>query len=292
MNHSHHHHRSEHHLSGRHIHKLRWIFLLTFTYMVIEYLGGLYSGSLALVADAAHMLGDTASIGIALAAAWLARRPAPAHHSFGYDRAETLAAFVNGLLLVGIGIGIFWEAIERLSDPHEVKTGVMLVVAAGGLVINLIAARLLHGEHAHNLNVKGAYFHILSDLLGSAGALVAGLVIMATGWSWVDALIGFIIAVLVINSAIRLVREAGNMLIEGVPDYIDVSQIEREVLAMEGVRKIHNLHVWNISSEKVVLAAHVIVSPEHYTQATLTKIQKLIRENFGLDHATLQLEVE
>ncbi len=294
--HSHHHSHGEHQhlslvLSERHFKVLRWVFACTFLYLIIEVVGGLISGSLALLADGFHMFADSAAIGLSLFAAWLSHRPAPAHRTFGYQRVEILAAFGNALLLVGMGLFILWESYERLSRPEPIQAQLMLVVAVGGFVINLISAKLLHADHHHNLNMKGAYLHVLGDLLGSAGAIVAGVLIWAFDWRWADPTISCAIALLIIYSAYGLLRDSVNVLLEGCPSHLDIEEIHAEMLSFEGVKAIHNLHVWNINMQRALLTAHLEVSPEAYSGNTLNRVQDALKEKFGLSHVTLQLEV-
>lgn len=301
--HEHHGHSSHHHdhagghqhlslaLSARHFKVLRWVFALTFLYLIVEVAGGLVSGSLALLADGFHMFADSAAIGLSLFAAWLSHRPAPAHRTFGYQRVEILTAFVNALLLVAMGVYILWESYQRFHQPEPIQANLMMVVAFGGLIVNIISARLLHADHQHNLNIKGAYLHVLGDLLGSIGALAAGGLIWAFGWSWADPLISGGIALLIIFSAYGLLRDSVNVLLEGCPSHIDIEEIEAEILAFEGVNAVHNLHVWNINMQQALLTAHIQVKMEAYSGDTLNRVQTAMKEKFGLSHVTLQLEV-
>lgn len=296
--HSHHHH--DHHgghqhlslvLSERHFKVLRWVFVLTFIYLIVEVIGGVISGSLALLADGFHMFADSAAIGLSLFAAWLSHRPAPVHRTFGYQRVEIIAAFINALLLVGMGLFILWESYDRFSHPEPIQANLMMVVALGGLIVNMISAKLLHADHEHNLNIKGAYLHVLGDLLGSLGALAAGGLIWAFGWMWADPAISCVIAILIIFSAYGLLKDSINVLLEGCPSHIDIEEIRAEILAFEGVNAIHNLHVWNINMQQALLTAHIEVVPEAYSGETLNQVQSALKEKFGLSHVTLQLEI-
>lgn len=298
--HGHGHHHHDHHgghqhfslmLSERHFKVLRWVFVLTFLYLMVEVVGGVVSGSLALLADGFHMFADSAAIGLSLFAAWLSHRPAPVHRTFGYQRVEILAAFVNALLLVGMGLFILWESYERFNQPEPIQAGLMMMVAFGGLVVNMISAKLLHADHEHNLNIKGAYLHVLGDLMGSIGALGAGGLIWAFGWTWADPAISCLIAVLIIFSAFGLLRDSVNVLLEGCPAHIDIEEIRAEMLSFEGVRAIHNLHVWNINMQQALLTAHLEVVPHAYSGQTLNAVQVALKEKFGLAHVTLQLEI-
>jgi cobalt-zinc-cadmium efflux system protein len=296
--HSHHHHDHLHHhptliLSERHFRVLRWVFGLTFIYLVIEVVGGLLSGSLALLADGFHMFADAMGIGLSLFAAWLAHRPAPAYRTFGYQRVEILAAFFNSLLLMGMGGFILYESYERFQQPEPIQANLMLAVALGGLVVNIIAAKLLHQDHHHNLNIKGAYLHVLGDLLGSVGAIAAGLCILFFNWPWADPLISCVIALLILISATGLLKEAVNVLLEGCPSHIDIEDIREEIfLCCKGIQAIHNLHVWNIDMQRAVLTAHLEVAPDAFNGNTLSIVQATLKEKFGLSHVTLQLELE
>jgi len=301
--HEHHGHSSHHHdhsgghhhlslaLSARHFKVLQWVFALTFLYLMVEVVGGLVSGSLALLADGFHMFADSAAIGLSLFAAWLSHRPAPAHRTFGYQRVEILTAFVNALLLVAMGVYILWESYQRFHQPEPIQANLMMIVAFGGLIVNIISAKLLHADHQHNLNIKGAYLHVLGDLLGSIGALAAGGLIWAFGWTWADPLISGGIALLITFSAYGLLCDSVNVLLEGCPSHIDIEEIHEAILAFEGVNAVHNLHVWNINMQQVLLTAHIQVKLEAYSGDTLNHVQNTLKEKFELSHVTLQLEV-
>lgn len=297
--HDHHHHHGGHghhhhltlELSARHFKVLQWVFGLTCVYLVIEVAGGLISGSLALLADGFHMFADAAGIGLSLFAAWLAHRPAPAQHTFGYQRVEILAAFFNALFLLGMSGYILYESYERFQSPEPVQAGIMMPIAIGGLLVNLVAAKLLHADHEHNLNIKGAYLHVLGDLLGSLGAIAASVCILLWGWQWADPLISGLVSLLILYSAVNLMKEAINVLLEGCPSHIDIEEIRQEILNFEGVVNIHNLHVWNINLQQALLTAHLEVSPEAYTGETLNQVQLTLREKFGLSRVTIQMEL-
>lgn len=292
--HHNHHHDHSHHLAlkGENARKLKWVFVLTFIFMGVEVAGGFLSDSLALLADAGHMFGDSGSLALAFFAAWLAMKPAPKKLSFGYDRVEVIAAFFNGLLLCLIAIVIFKEAVHRFNSPEVIESHLMLMVAVGGLLVNIVALNVLHGNHHQNLNMKGAYLHVMSDLLGSIGAIIASLLIMTQGWLWADAVISMIISILVFNSASGLIKDAFHILLEGAPSDIPVDEIKQTVLNYEGVLNVHNLHVWSISHEKPLAAMHLVVKPELFSKDTLHKIQALLHEKYQLHHATIQLETE
>lgn len=288
--HGHHHHLSLE-LSGRHFRVLKAVFGLTCLYLVIEIVGGLMSGSLALLADGFHMFADAAGIGLSLFAAWLAHKPAPPQRTFGYQRVEILTAFFNALFLMVMSGFIMYESFERFYTPEPIKASLMLPIAVGGLIVNIVAAKLLHADHKHNLNIKGAYLHVLGDLLGSVGAIVAGLVIIFLGWRWADPLISCVISALILFSAVGLLKEAINVLLEGCPSHIDIEEIRQEIMDFEGVQAIHNLHVWNINLQQALLTAHLEVTPEAFTGETLNRVQATLKDKFGLSHVTLQMEV-
>ena len=270
--------------------RLKWVFVLTLLYLFIEIAGAWLSGSLALLADGFHMFADAAGIGISLVAQWVLHRPAPKGHTFGYQRLEVLAAYLNALGLLGMSLFILWESIERFQSPTVIHTNVMMPVAIGGFVINLISLKLLHAGHQHNLNVKGAYLHVFGDLLGSVGAILAAGLIYFFHCNWVDPVLGMLIALLIAYSAIALLRESGNILVEGCPASIDIIQLKKAILAFDEVKEIHHLHVWNINSQNIVLTAHLVVSPEGFTGELLNRVQRELKQGFGLSHVTLQLE--
>jgi len=263
---------------------------ITATFLVVEAIGGWLTGSLALIADAGHMLTDVAALALSLFAMTMAARPATHARTYGYQRLEILAAAVNGVALVAISAYIVWEAIGRFEEPESVKSGPMLLVAIAGLVANLVSMRLLARGRGESLNVRGAYLHVLGDLLGSIGAIVAALVIMTTGWTQADPLISVLISVLIVISAWRLLRESVDVLMESTPPGVDVGEIETGLTAIPGVQCVHDMHVWTVTSGFVALSGHLsIFDPSDYNQV-MVAAQNLLRERFGIDHATLQLE--
>jgi cobalt-zinc-cadmium efflux system protein len=270
--------------------RLHWVLAITAAFMVAEVLGGLVSGSLALLADAGHMLTDAGSLGLSLFAIRMARRPASSEKTYGYVRLEILAALVNGAALLVISGFIVVEAWHRIRDPVAVNGGIMLVVAVVGLGVNVAGALLLHG-HAHdNLNVRGAYLHVLGDLLGSVGAIAAGLVILLTGWTPADPIISVVIALLILYSAWNLVREAADVLLEAAPPHIDVEEVVRELRSVEGLDHVHDVHVWTLTSGFVALSAHgVIDDPADHTRV-LDEVQSRMKAR-GIEHVTFQLEL-
>lgn len=263
---------------------------MTTTFMAVEVVGGLISGSLALLADAAHMLSDSASLGIALGAIWLAERPPTLQRSFGYQRAEILAALLNGLTLVAVSLWIFYEAFQRLQDPPEVLGGTVLVVAVIGLVVNLAAARVLSRGEQESLNVSAALRHVLADLAGSVGVIVAALIILATGWRQADPIVGALIGALVLASAWPVLRDSVRVLLEQAPAGTDVEEIGRELKAAAGVVDIHDLHVWTITSGFPALAVHVLVDRERDCHQCRRELEELLAEEFEITHTTIQVD--
>jgi cobalt-zinc-cadmium efflux system protein len=270
---------------------LRWALLLTTTYLVIEVAGGLWSGSLALLSDAAHMFTDTAALAISLVAIRIGRRPADRRRTFGYNRFEILAAMLNAVLLFGVAIYVLYEAWRRLSSPAEIASGTMLWVAVGGLAVNFASMRILAAGKDESLNVKGAYLEVWADMLGSLGVIVGALVIRFTGWAWVDSVIAVAIGLWVLPRTWRLLRESLNVLLEGVPDDVDLPAVERALLASEGVASVHDLHVWALSSGKVSLSVHVVCVHDTDDLAPLTlRLRALLAERFDIHHSTVQVE--
>ena len=266
------------------------VFALTGTFMVAEVVGGLITGSLALLADAGHMLSDAFSLGVALFAVWLARKPATPNRSFGYKRAEILAALLNGATLVAISVWIFIEAYHRFSEPPEILGGWMLAVAALGLVVNLAGAAILSRSGGESLNMQGALRHVVADILGSVGAIVAALVILATGWRYADPIVSVLIGLLVLGSSWKLLRDSTNILLEGTPPGVDAGEIGRSMTGVEGVVEVHDLHVWTITSGFPALAAHVLVGREEDCHARRRDLEELLIREYGIEHTTLQVD--
>lgn len=263
---------------------------LTASFTVVEVVGGFFTGSLAVLADAVHMLSDNVSLAIALVAAWLAAKPETPQRTFGYKRAEVLAALANGVLLVALAIWIFVEAAMRLSDPPEVLGGWMLVIALVGLGVNVAAASVLWGARGESLNVEGALRHVGADLLGSVGIAVAAVVILATGWLEADPLVSFVIGVLVLASAWGILRDATSILLESSPKEIDTEALGARLAGAPGVVEVHDLHVWTITSGFMALSAHVLVRPGEDCHARRRELERLLRDEFGIAHTTLQVD--
>ena len=269
---------------------LGYVLALTVAITVVEVIGGLLTGSLALLADAVHMLSDNVALGLALVAVWLAGRPSTPERSFGYQRAEVLAALVNGLILVGLAIWIFVEAYGRLTDPPDVLGGWMLAVALVGLAGNLAAAGMLARTAHASLNMQAALRHVIADAFGSAGVVVAALVILTTGWRYADPAVGALIAVLVLASSWTVLRDSVHILLEGTPRGIDARGLARRLSGMDGVVDVHDLHVWTITSGFVALSAHVLVQPDDDCHARRRELERMLAEEYGIEHTTLQVD--
>lgn len=284
---------SEHshdHGQGANKKALAVVLSFTLTYMFAEVVGGLLTGSLALLADAAHMLSDNVALGLALFAFWLSAKPPTPNRSFGYKRTEILAALFNGITIVAISIWIFYEASQRLQDPPEVLGGWMMVVAVIGLVVNLAGAVILARSAGENLNMQGALRHVLADLLGSVGVIVAAVTIILTGWRYADPLISILIGVLVLASSWKLLRDSVNILLESSPPGMDAAEVGRRMAAAEGVVEVHDLHVWTVTSGFSALSAHVLVGSEEDCHACRRQLEGILYDEFGIEHTTLQVD--
>jgi cobalt-zinc-cadmium efflux system protein len=266
------------------------VLALTTGFMVAEVIGGLITGSLALLADAGHMLSDVVSLALALVAVRLAERPPTPQRSFGLQRAEILAALANGVTLVLISLWIFYEAVQRLSDPPEILGGAMLAVAIGGLVVNLVGAWILQRGQRESLNVSAALRHVVADILGSVGAIAAALVILLTGWRYADPVISVLIAALVLGSGIPVIRDAGRVLLEAAPRGLDVEKVGGRMVEQTGVAEVHDLHIWTVTSGFPALAAHVLVPPEEDCHERRRDLERLLHNEFDIDHTTLQVD--
>jgi cobalt-zinc-cadmium efflux system protein len=276
---------------GRTQRRMLWAMLLTATFTVAEVVGGLLSGSLALLADAGHMLTDTAALGIAWAAARLSQRPPDALRSYGYHRLQVIAALLNSIGFIAIVIWILVEAFQRLQQPVQVLGGPMLAVAVVGLAVNLIALTLLHGGHHHDLNVKAAMLHVLGDLLGSVAAIAAAAVILLTGWMPIDPLLSVLVALLILRGAVSVVRQSLHILLEGTPPEFEREALEQALIeVVPGVTGVHHIHVWSLSPEKPLLTMHVEVADTSDYNRTLLAIKRVLSDDFGIHHATVQIE--
>lgn len=266
------------------------VLCLTLAFTAVEVVGGLLTGSLALLADAVHMLSDNLALTLALVAVWLAGRPSTPQRSFGYQRAEILAALANGVILVALAIWIFVEAWGRLTDPPEVLAGWVALVAVAGLAVNLGSAAILERAGHETLNMRAAFRHVIADALGSAGVLVAALVILLTGWRYADPLAGALIGLLVLASSWSVLRDSVHILLEGAPPGLDARALGRRLTDMPGVVEVHDLHVWTITSGFPALAAHVLVERGDDCHARRRELEELLRREFGIEHTTLQVD--
>lgn len=273
--------------------RLLLAFAVTAIFMLIEVVGGLISGSLALLADAGHMLTDAAALLFALLAVHFARQPPSAQRTFGWLRLTTLAAFVNALALVLITVWIVWEAVQRFWQPQPVAGMTMMVIAIAGLLANLLSFWLLHrGSAEKNLNVRAAALHVLGDLLGSVGAIVAALVIMATNWTPIDPILSVLVSALVLRSAWHLMKESVNELLEGAPGSIDIAELKRHLRrAIPEVRGVHHVHLWLVG-EKPLMTLHVQVVPPHDHDKLLREIEHFLGHHYQVEHATIQMEYQ
>lgn len=265
---------------------------VTSTIMVLEAVGGWLSGSLALQADAGHMLTDASALVLAILAISFAMRPADLRRTYGFYRMEILAALANGVLLLFIAGWIVWEAIARFGNPEAIDVRVMAGIAAIGLLANVVGLLLLHKRSHSSLNVRGAYLHVLGDALSSVGVLIAACIIWLTGWTTIDPLVSVVIAAVIVWGAVRLVRESVDVLLEAVPSHLDLAEVLHVMELQEGVSHIHDLHIWTISSGMHALSAHVVVESCDIgrNDEILARLRKVLRERFDLDHATLQIE--
>lgn len=272
---------------------LKWSFILITVFMIVEVIGGLWTNSLALLSDAGHMLSDSAALGLSFAAIWYGSRSATSSKTFGYRRFEVLAAFINGLALMVIAVYITYEGIQRLMDPPSVISTGMLIVATIGLIVNIVVARILHsGDNHENLNVRSAFLHVLGDLLGSVGAIIAAILIMLFGWSLADPIASMIVALLVFISGFRVLRDSVHVLMEGTPEGIDTKQIKEQLLTVEHVKDVHDLHVWSITSDFPALSCHLVVKEGTSQQEALKNANELLHREYGIHHTTIQIDME
>jgi cobalt-zinc-cadmium efflux system protein len=267
---------------------------ITGSFMVVEVIGGLLSGSLALLADAGHMLTDTMALFLAAVAFRVSARPADAKRSYGYHRFQILAAFVNGLALIAVVAWILIEAAGRLISPPSVMGNLMLVVAVAGLLVNVVAFMLLHGGDQENMNMRGAAIHVIGDLLGSAAAITAAIVIIFTGWMPIDPLLSVVVAALILRSAWHLVKRSAHVLLEGAPEWLDVEQMQEHLAAaVPQIASIHHVHVWGLTLQRLMLTMHVsLAGPECDSTAVVRQIKALLHEEFGIDHSTIEVETD
>jgi cobalt-zinc-cadmium efflux system protein len=288
MSHDHHHSHGE---KGN-IRRVQLALILTGVFMLVEVVGGILSGSLALLADAGHMLTDTMALALAAFAFRVSSRPADKRRSYGYQRFQIIAAFVNGLSLLVIVVWILFEAVMRLIEPPDVVGRTMLLVASAGLVVNIVVFAILHSGDQENLNIRGAALHVLGDLLGSVAAIIAALVIINTGWMPIDPLLSVLVAMLILRSAWQLVRRSAHILLEGAPEWLDVDDLQRKIITVvPEVSEIHHVHVWGLTPQHPMLTMHVVLSetiPD--TTPVVRRVKEALKSQFAIDHSTIEVE--
>jgi len=278
--------------AAKHANRLRWALALTGTYMIAEVVGALVTGSLALLADAAHMLTDVGGLALALLAIRFAAREATPQLTYGYLRTEVLSALTNAVVLLLLTVYILYEAYQRFLAPPEILSGPMLIVAAIGLVVNLISMRLLAGGSAESLNVKGAYFEVLSDMLGSIGVIVASLLIMWKGWVLADPIMGAGIGLFIVPRTWTLLKQVTHILMEGTPPNVDLGTLERKLMEISGVTAVHDLHVWTVTSGFDAMSGHLVVADMSGGREALREARRMMKVDFGIEHVTVQIEDE
>lgn len=269
---------------------LRTALAITVSVMALEFVGGLLSNSLALLADAGHMLTDAGALGLSYFAIWFASRPATPQKTYGFYRVEILTALLNGVLLVVLALLIFREAWVRFTVPPAVNAGLMLWVAAGGLLANLVSAWILFRTQSENLNVRGAFLHVISDALGSVGAVLAALAILFFGWRVADPLISCIVGILILFSSWVLIRDAVDILLEGTPAHVNLRKLSEQITSAAGVSSVHDLHVWTLTSGVVAMSCHVVVDSDSPQAAILSGVASIAQDRFRIDHSTIQIE--
>lgn len=268
--------------------------VLTGTFMLVEVVGGVISGSLALLADAGHMLTDTMALALAAMAFHVSKRPPNGKLTFGYQRFQILAAFVNGLSLFVIVGWILIEAVDRFMRPGEILGETMLVVAGAGLIINLISFAVLHGGDQDNLNIRGAALHVVGDLLGSVAAIVAAVVIIYTDWTPIDPILSVVVAALILKSAWTLVKRSAHILLEGAPEWLNVRMMQERIVAgVPGVKEIHHVHIWGLTPQQLMLTMHLTLSSGIDSQSDVTRgVKKFLQDEYGIGHATIEVDVD
>lgn len=281
------------HTAGANQRALQIAFSLTSVFLVVELVGGVLSQSLALISDAAHMFTDVAALAIALMAIRIAKRPADAKRTFGYHRFEILAAAFNAMLLFGVAVYIVYEAYLRLKAPPEIQSTMMLVIAVVGLVVNLISMRVLRSGQEGSLNVKGAYLEVWADMIGSIGVIGGAAILKFTGWSWVDSAVAILIGLWVVPRTWTLLKSSINILLEGVPDDVDLGKLRALLLSVPGVKSLHDLHVWSVTSGKSTLTVHLVTEADaNAEREVLPEVRKRLAASFGIHHITVQCELE
>lgn len=302
MGHDHHQHDHDHDHDHAHVHeasesnlkRVMIALVLTGTFMFVEVVGGILSGSLALLADAGHMLTDTMALALAAAAFHVSKRPPGGSLTYGYQRFQILAAFVNGLSLLFIVGWILYEAVERFVTPRDILGETMLVVAAAGLVVNIISFAVLHTGDQENLNIRGAALHVAGDLLGSVAAIVAAIVIIYTGWTLIDPILSVAVAMLILRSAWSLLKRSAHVLLEGAPDWLDVSDMQERVVAnVPGVSGIHHVHVWGLTPQQLMLTMHVTLADNVPSQSDVVRcVKAFVEQEYGIGHSTVEVEID
>ncbi|MDJ0698287.1 MAG: cation diffusion facilitator family transporter [Woeseiaceae bacterium] len=279
---------------GKNMRRVIIALLLTGVFMIVEVIGGIISGSLALLADAGHMLTDTMALALAAMAFHVSKRPADSRLTYGYQRFQILAAFVNGLSLLVIVGWILFEAVRRFFAPREVLGETMLTVAAIGLIVNIIAFTVLHSGDRDNLNIRGAALHVAGDLLGSLAAIIAALVIIYTGWVAIDPILSLVVAILILRSAWSLVRRSAHVLLEGAPEWLDVDEMQSRIVeAVPGVCGIHHVHVWGLTPQDLMLTMHVSLDQGAAEPTrTIPKVKGLLSREYGIGHSTIEIEID
>lgn len=278
--------------AGKNKKSLAIVFGLTTFYLIVEIIGGLWTGSLALLADAGHMLTDVAGVGLALLAIWFAERPASETRTYGYYRVEILAALTNAVVLILISLYILYEAYERFKNPPAVQSGAMLGVAAVGLVVNIIGMFVLRAGSSESLNMKGAYFEVLSDMLTSIGVIIAGVIMLTTGWYYADPLISAGIGLFILPRTWALLKDAVGVLIEGTPADVDLPKLRESLEKIEGVTGIHDLHVWSLTSGVNAMSCHAVITGDDQHDAVLMRVHEHCTKNFKIAHVTVQTECQ
>jgi cobalt-zinc-cadmium efflux system protein len=284
MSHDHHHTES--------VRRVQIALVLTGAFMVVEVIGGILSGSLALLADAGHMLTDTMALALAAFAFRVSSRPADPKRSYGYQRVQIIAAFINGLSLLVIVGWILFEAVMRMIDPPDVIGPTMLIVASAGLVVNILSFWVLHGGDQENLNIRGAALHVLGDLLGSVAAIIAALVIIQTGWMQIDPILSVLVAMLILRSAWQLVKRSAHILLEGAPEWLDCEDMQQKIISVvPDVTGIHHVHVWGLTPQHPMLTMHVVLGDEPMDPTPVVRrIKEVLKSDFAIDHSTIEVE--
>lgn len=267
-----------------------WAVLLTGSFMLIEVVGGVISGSLALLADAGHMLTDTAALLLAFYAITLSAKPADNKRTFGYGRLQVLAAYTNGIFLILLTAWIVWESIQRFYQPNPIQSTTMFIVALLGLFVNLIVFKILHSASSSNINIRSALLHVIGDLLGSVGAIVAALIIWQWNILWVDPLLSVFVSILILRSAYYIIKESSHILLEGKPEQMDTEEIRDDLLRLTGIEDVHHMHLWSISEREPLMTFHAVIEDGYDGDAMIDIMLDLLKQKYGVSHATIQVE--